>query len=51
VLNSRLSFVGTGSWTTWQTVSVTVNLQAGTNRIRLTSVGSSGANIDSLTVR
>ena len=51
VLNSRLSFVGTGSWTTWRTVSVTVNLQAGTNRIRLTSVGSSGANIDSLTVR
>jgi hypothetical protein len=51
VLKSRLSFVGTGSWTTWRTVSVTVNLQAGTNKIRLTSVGSSGANVDSLTVR
>jgi hypothetical protein len=51
VLNSRLSFVGTGSWTTWRTVSATVTLQAGANKIRLTSVGASGANLDSLTVR
>ena len=51
VLNSRLSFTGTGAWTTWRTVSVTVTLQAGANRIRVTSIGSSGANIDSLTVR
>jgi hypothetical protein len=51
VLNDRLSFVGTGSWTTWKAVSVTVTLQAGANKIRLTSMGASGANIDSLTVR
>jgi hypothetical protein len=51
VLNSRLSFGPTGAWTTWRTVSITVDLQAGANKIRLTSVGFSGANIDSLTVR
>jgi hypothetical protein len=51
VLNSRLPFVGTSAWTTWRTVSVTVSLQAGANKIRLTSIGASGANLDSLTVR
>jgi hypothetical protein len=51
VLNSRVSFVGTGAWTTWRTASVTVTLQSGPNKVRLTSIGSSGANIDSLTVR
>jgi hypothetical protein len=51
VLNSRLSFIGTGAWTTWRNVSVTVSLQAGSNTIRLTSVGFSGANIDSMTIR
>jgi hypothetical protein len=51
VLNSRLSFATTGAWTTWKTVRITVNLQAGANKVRLTSVGASGANIDSITVR
>jgi hypothetical protein len=51
VVTSRLSFAGTGAWTSWRTVSVTVTLQAGANKVRLTSAGSSGGNIDSLTVR
>ena len=32
-------------------VDIIVNLTAGTNRIRLTAIGFSGANLDSLTVR
>jgi uncharacterized delta-60 repeat protein len=50
VVQSRLSFPPTGAWTTWRTVSVTVQLAAGVNRIRLTTVGSNGGNLDSLTV-
>jgi hypothetical protein len=51
VASPRLSFAPTGSWTTWREVSVTVDLAAGTNRVRLTSVGNSGPNVDVLTVR
>jgi uncharacterized delta-60 repeat protein len=50
VVQSRLSFPPTGGWESWRTVTVTVQLAAGTNRIRLTSVGSSGGNLDSLTI-
>merc|ERR1719223_2011063 len=40
-----------GSWATWiSSVSVPVNLQPGTNIVRLVAIGSSGANIDSMTV-
>ncbi len=47
---SSLAFSGTGSWTTWKELTVTLNLTAGNNLIRLTSIGTSGANIDSLIV-
>jgi Ca2+-binding RTX toxin-like protein len=50
IINPRLSFAPTGGWTTWRTVTVTVQLAAGVNRIRLTSIGSNGGNIDSLTI-
>jgi hypothetical protein len=50
VAQSRLSFPPTGAWSTWRTVSVTVQLAAGVNKIRLTTVGSNGANLDSLTI-
>jgi hypothetical protein len=46
----RLSFVSTGGWSSWRTVSVTVQVVAGNNRVRLTSIGSNGGNFDSLTV-
>jgi hypothetical protein len=49
VVDPRLSFAPTGAWTTWRTVTVTVQLAAGANKIRLTSLGS-GPNLDSLTV-
>jgi glucose/arabinose dehydrogenase/N-acetylneuraminic acid mutarotase len=50
-IDSSLDFVGTGSWSTWGFVTQTVALQAGTNKIRLAAIGSSGANFDYLTVK
>jgi hypothetical protein len=50
VINPRLSFAPTGAWSTWATVTQTVSLLAGVNRLRLSAIGSGGANIDSLTV-
>ena len=45
-----VAFNATGAWTTWKTVTVTVQLIAGVNTIALSTIGSNGANIDSLTV-
>ncbi|MFF7250985.1 PQQ-dependent sugar dehydrogenase [Embleya sp. NPDC008237] len=45
-----LSFPATGAWTTWKTASVTTALVAGTNKIRATTSGVDGPNLDSLTV-
>jgi uncharacterized delta-60 repeat protein len=46
----KLSFAPTGSFSTWRTVSVTVQLAQGTNKIRLTTIGSNGANVDNLKI-
>jgi hypothetical protein len=43
-------FGPTGSWSTWKTVTTELNLDAGTHRIRLTSVDGSGPNIDFMRV-
>jgi len=46
-----LSFPGTGAWSSWSTVSVTANLNAGANTIRVTATGPDGnPNLDRLTV-
>ncbi|RSN43493.1 chemotaxis protein [Amycolatopsis sp. WAC 04197] len=46
-----LGFAGTGAWTTWRTVTTTVNLVAGSNKIRTTAVTANGGpNADSLSV-
>ncbi|WP_233621855.1 cellulase family glycosylhydrolase [Amycolatopsis sp. WAC 04182] len=46
-----LGFAGTGAWTTWRTVTTTVNLAAGGNKIRTTAVTANGGpNADSLSV-
>ncbi len=50
VAAASLSFTPTGSWTNWQSVSVSVALNAGTNTIRATAIGSSGANLDHLMI-
>lgn len=48
---STLSFPGTGSWTTWKTVSAPAALSAGTNTVRVTATTAGGGpNLDSLTV-
>ncbi|MFC3896805.1 cellulase family glycosylhydrolase [Lentzea rhizosphaerae] len=47
----ELSFPGTGAWTTWQTRTTTVNLNAGTNKIKATATTSNGGpNVDRLDV-
>jgi glucose/arabinose dehydrogenase len=51
VVTASLAFPSTGAWNKWGTVSVFLNLTVGTHKIRLTAIGSSGPNIDSLTVR
>ena len=50
VINPRMSFPGTGSWYDWNNAAAQVPLRAGANTIKLTAVGSNGANIDSLIV-
>lgn len=49
VVASSLSFPVTGAWEKWATTTLSANLAAGSNKIRLTAIGSSGANIDNLT--
>jgi hypothetical protein len=48
VIAASLAFPVTGGWTSWSTSSITANLISGINKIRLTAIGSSGANIDHL---
>jgi alpha-D-xyloside xylohydrolase len=50
-VQSALAFNPTGDWNTWQTTSFPTALPAGNAvRIRATTTGSNGANLDSLTV-
>jgi endoglucanase len=51
LVGDDVAFGGTGAWTTWQTVSLTVTLAAGTNTIRATAATANGGpNMDRLTV-
>jgi poly(3-hydroxybutyrate) depolymerase len=50
VANASLAFPATGSWTTWKTVTTSVTLTAGANKVRATAIGSNGGNIDNLQV-
>jgi len=51
IIEPSLSFPSTGYWTTWRYNTLSgITLQAGTNTIRTTAIGSSGANIDHLKV-
>jgi fibronectin type 3 domain-containing protein len=49
-INPSVEFSSTGSGSTWQEVAVTTAFVKGSNTIRLTSIGSGGANFDQLTV-
>lgn len=46
----RPAFPPTGDWKTWRTVTLTASLPAGTVRIRATSTGASGSNLDCLVI-
>jgi hypothetical protein len=48
VVVSSLAFSPTGGWATWALSSASANLIAGTNKIRLTTIGSNGPNVDNL---
>ncbi len=49
VVAGNLSFVPTGVWNAWGfTASEQVSLNAGLNTVRITAIGSSGANVDYL---
>ncbi len=47
---SNVALAATGSWTAWAEVTVTLDLLAGNNVIRLTTIGASGANVDAMTI-
>ncbi|MFI6318109.1 discoidin domain-containing protein [Nonomuraea sp. NPDC050556] len=48
---TAMTFAPTGAWTTWTTETITVALNAGTNKIRATATGAAGGpNVDKLTV-
>ena len=50
-VSQSITFPVTGSWTTWNTMNVTINLNAGSsNTIRFESIGNDLANIDQITV-
>ena len=51
VARPGLAFPGTGAWTSWQSVTTTVNLNAGANTIRATATTANGGpNVDFLEV-
>jgi pectate lyase C len=48
---SNLDFPATGAWTTWSSVTATINLNSGTNIIRFTGTGSEGGpNVDRMDI-
>ncbi|HKP96872.1 MAG TPA: metallophosphoesterase [Fibrobacteria bacterium] len=51
VANAGLVFPVTSNWGTWKEISLTAMLNAGPNKVRATAIGTSGPNIDYLTVR
>ena len=50
IIAKALPFKGTGSWTTWKSIAAIAPLKTGVNEILLESTGSSGPNVDSLTI-
>ena len=46
----NITVTSTGSWTSWSTKTVSVNLQSGVNTIRIESTGGDFGNLDEITV-
>jgi hypothetical protein len=49
-VSGGITFAPTGAWSTWASVTITLSLPAGTNRVRISTTGQDAGNIDSLTV-
>jgi glucose/arabinose dehydrogenase len=49
-ISSALAFTATGQWTSWENKNLTTNLKAGINKVRLTSTGTMGPDLDYLEV-
>ncbi len=47
---SSFDFPATGAWTNWSSVTLSIPLHEGSHTIRIETTGTSGANIDSLSV-
>jgi hypothetical protein len=45
----RIPFADTGSWTSWKTVDITVDLKTGRNAVRVVAIGA-GPNLDAMAV-
>lgn len=50
VVNNAVGFAATGSNSNWGTVDLNVNLNEGTNTVKLIATGQSGPNVDSLSI-
>ena len=50
VVAERVPFPATGSWTQWKSVDVAAVLTEGEHRVRATTIGSEGPNMDCLKV-
>jgi hypothetical protein len=51
VVAAGVAFAGTGSWDSWATTTVSVNLRAGTNTIRAAATTANGGpNVDKITI-
>jgi hypothetical protein len=46
----KWDFPSTGSWTTWKTITKPLSLKAGSNVIKAVAAGSSGGNVDYLSI-
>lgn len=47
---SNVPFTATGSWTSWTEKTIQVNMNSGTNIVKLVTTGTEGPNIDCITV-
>ncbi|QNF34009.1 PQQ-dependent sugar dehydrogenase [Adhaeribacter swui] len=50
LISSAFPFTATGQWTNWASKSVSIDLKAGINKVRLTSTGTMGPDLDYLEV-
>lgn len=50
IITKAMRFTSTGSWTRWETLTISAKFKVGVNDVRLESTGASGPNVDNLTI-